>query len=79
MRKVELEVDGFPVGVPEHDFEKAVGYLSTWAISGFPEVSIFRQVGSDEDLMAVYSNGPNKTYAIAAIWRKDLKKYTFHS
>ena len=77
MRKITLSLTSTPNGVPLESVQEAVGYLSTWNMK-YPEVEIFQEVGHSKNLMAVYRNG-NSEYVIAAIWRSELERYTYHS
>ena len=76
MRKIALNLTHLPGDVPSECINKAIGYLSTWNMK-YPEVEIFQEVGHSKNLMAVYRNG-NSEYVIAAIWRSELERYTYH-
>jgi hypothetical protein len=71
--KLHIEEKSNPVA------SRALGYLATWALSGYDQVSIYPD-GNDNDLIAVYtsSTGEHK-FVMGAIWHEDEGRYSFHS
>lgn len=63
--------------LPEHEFYKAIGYLTTYNYN-YPVVEIHLDMHNNTDLIAVYRLANNTVgYTLAAIWRETY--YSFHS
>jgi len=68
--------------VPGDQFLQAIGYLSWWGGSAYDLVDIHKDSLSTKnmDLIAYYSNSKDDSkFVLGAVWRKDMKEYTFHS
>lgn len=62
---------------PGPEIERAIGYLSTWSLSGFSHVEL--TVDPDGDITATYrkeAGGPIG-YCIGAVWNGE--RFGFHS
>jgi hypothetical protein len=57
----------------------AIGYLSTWAIGGYDQVTIWPD-RDPEDMVAEYRDTKtDRVYVIGAVWDSDRQEYGFHS
>lgn len=79
MRTIELHLDEERI---KHDNRKqlsiAIGYLASWNLSGYDNVSIYND--GDNDLIATYaSTETGRSYVIGAVWRESSQEYSFHS
>lgn len=81
MRTVKLEIDpNFEALVDYKAFLNAVGYLSTWGLSGYDEVELYSSM-RDLEITAIYrsSTDDQKRYVIGAIYNNSTQTFSFHS
>lgn len=62
-------------------FDKALSYLSHWALTSYNHVSIM--IARDYEMTAFYQHKNGDTvlrqYVIGGIWHPEDKRYSFHS
>jgi hypothetical protein len=93
MRTIKLNIpDGFEYVTENHldgfAFERAIGYLTTWGLSGYPSVWIFPD-GSGDMVANYFRTEPELNsygypatrpdYQLGAIYDHEAKSYSFHS
>ena len=84
MRNIQYAFNAVELNALHHatDYKEvcdALGYLSSWNMS-FPIVLIY--IVDKDEIRAVYRNSENDVYpgyVLAAVWREDDKKFSFHS
>lgn len=74
---MNIDTDRLP-DVTRGEMQRTVGYLATWGLSRFSEVSISND--GTNNLIAGYSNQEGEVgFVIGAVWRENDQEYTFHS
>ena len=89
-REVTLNFDATQASDFSHktdpvEFEKAIGYLSTWNFT-YSDVfiSLVTPIVSDCEITAVFFNREDEDeddneYVIVAVWEPNSKRFSFHS
>lgn len=85
-RNIELlfdDVDYATCGIPQDKLDAAVGYLSTWNVTGYPFVRILLDVRHREFIATYWAEQPQEGkrpgYVIGAIWHDGTEHFSFHS
>jgi len=88
---INLSADEYGELIENTDYEQvenAIAYLTTWGLLGdrFNTVHIHLDLHSKTDLIALYTNddearsrGAYQRFTMGAVWRRDERKFTFHS
>lgn len=80
MRTVKIEVEPDFCSkhlIPYEMFVRAIGYLSVWNMN-HSEVRICAEYGGPY-MLAEYGDGDKVRFVLAAIWRPDEQRFSFHS